>query len=159
MDSSTGRALAWRAKRRWFDPISKHHKDVERQTDFIQTFNLGLKKLYKTSCIWDISSMVEHSAVNRRVTGSSPVCPARVATTQRKCCGWFWSAFHQYINKSALVCGCGGIGRLGGFRFLCQMVCGFESHYPHHCWFYYFINVRVKGLHSNRSNRVGQEER
>lgn len=48
---------------------------------------------------------------NRRVTGSSPVCPARVATTQRKCCGWFWSAFHQYINKSALICGCGGIGR------------------------------------------------
>lgn len=36
---------------------------------------------------------------------------------------------------------------------------GFESLYPHHCWFYYFTNVRVEGLHSNRSNRVGQEER
>lgn len=56
---------------------------------------------------------------NRRVTGSSPVCPARVATTQRKCCGWFWSAFHQYINKSALVRGYTRIGIGAWFRPKC----------------------------------------
>lgn len=63
--------------------------------------------------------MVEHAAVNRRVEGSSPSCPARVATTQRKCCGWFWSAFHQYINKSALVCGYTRIGIGAWFRPKC----------------------------------------
>ena len=96
---------------------------------------------------------------NRRVTGSSPVCPARVATTQRKCCGWFWSAFHQYINKSALVCGIGVMAAAAGLGSVVVKACGFESHVPHHCWFYYFTNVRVEGLHSNHSNRVGQEER
>ena len=86
--------------------------------------------------------MVEHSAVNRRVTGSSPVCPARVATTQRKCCGWFWSAFHQYINKSALVRGIGVMAAAADLGSAVIKACGFESHVPHHCWFYYFINVR-----------------
>ena len=30
------------------------------------------------------------------------------------------------------ICGYGGNGRLGGFRFLCREACGFESHYPYH---------------------------
>ena len=30
------------------------------------------------------------------------------------------------------ICGCGGIGRLGGFRFPCQTAYGFESRHPHH---------------------------
>ena len=32
----------------------------------------------------------------------------------------------------AHICGYGGNGRLGGFRFLCREACGFESHYPYH---------------------------
>ena len=31
----------------------------------------------------------------------------------------------------AHICGYGGNGRLGGFRFLCREACGFESHYPY----------------------------
>ena len=34
----------------------------------------------------------------------------------------------------AHICGYGGNGRLGGFRFLCREACGFESHYPYHNW-------------------------
>ena len=32
---------------------------------------------------------------------------------------------------AAHICGYGGNGRLGGFRFLCREACGFESHYPY----------------------------
>ena len=35
---------------------------------------------------------------------------------------------------AAHICGYGGNGRLGGFRFLCREACGFESHYPYHNW-------------------------
>ena len=29
------------------------------------------------------------------------------------------------------MCGCDGIGRHAGFRFLCREACGFESLHPH----------------------------
>ena len=32
----------------------------------------------------------------------------------------------------AHICGYGGNGRLGGFRFFCREACGFEPHYPYH---------------------------
>ena len=34
-------------------------------------------------------------------------------------------------SSAAHICGYGGNGRLGGFRFLCREACGFESHYPY----------------------------
>ena len=44
---------------------------------------------------------------------------------------------------AAHICGYGGNGRLGGFRFLCQLACGFESHYPYQngCDIYLRINI------------------
>lgn len=46
-------------------------------------------------------------------------------------------------SPAAHICGYGGIGRLGGFRFLCQLACGFESHYPYQngCDIYLRINI------------------
>lgn len=46
-------------------------------------------------------------------------------------------------SPAAHICGYGGIGRLGGFRFLCREACGFESHYPYQngCDIYLRINI------------------
>ena len=46
----------------------------------------------------------------------------------------------------AHICGYGGNGRLGGFRFLCREACGFESHYPyqnehHPCFEIFYRNT------------------
>ena len=47
---------------------------------------------------------------------------------------------------AAHICGYGGNGRLGGFRFLCREACGFESHYPyqnehHPCFEIFYRNT------------------
>ena len=43
---------------------------------------------------------------------------------------------------AAHICGYGGNGRLGGFRFLCREACGFESHYPYQVIRTLWINGR-----------------